>query len=401
MKSEAMTKRIESLAEGFFSDVLEIRRHIHMHPELSFSEKETSAYVCSVLDRLNIPYRTGYAGTGIVASVRGEQAGGRCMALRAELDALPITEDNDKPYKSVRPGVMHACGHDVHAASLLGAAMILNEVRDSFGGTVLLVFQPGEEKAPGGASMMLSEGALADPGPELIVAQHVLPSLEAGRLGFREGVYMASSDEIYMELTGSGGHAALPHETTDIILVASYIITALQQIVSRHAKASVPTVLTFGRFIAEGAVNVIPSSLKVEGTFRTMDEAWRKEAHRKMSKMAGAIAESMGAGCSFRIVPGYPVLSNDPQATRSVRKAAAEYLGEENISELEIRMTAEDFAFYALEFPAVLYRLGIRNDGKFRSAELHTSGFDIDEDALLTGMGTMAYIAWSYMQPEK
>lgn len=394
-----MKEKIKTLAEGFFGEVVEIRRHIHRHPELSFSEKETSAYVCSVLDGLDIPYRKGFAGTGIVASIKGKQGGNHCMALRAELDALPIKEEGGRPYGSVNPGVMHACGHDVHAASLLGAAMILSRIRDAFGGTVLLVFQPGEEKAPGGASMLLKEGALSDPRPDLIVAQHVLPSLESGRLGFREGVYMASSDELYMELTGTGGHAALPHKTTDIILVASHIITALQQIVSRHAKASVPTVLTFGRLIADGAVNVIPSSLQVEGTFRTMDETWRKEAHRRMSDMAKAIAKSMGAGCTFEIVPGYPVVENDPAVTRSARKAASEYLGEDKVGDLEIRMTAEDFAFYAREFPAVLYRLGVRNDAKFRSAELHTAGFDVDEDALLTGMGAMAYIAWSHMQP--
>jgi len=400
MTQKTIIPQIKDLANKFYPEVVKIRRHLHMHPELSFKEFKTSEYICSILDTIGIPYRSGFVKTGIVARIEGLNPGSRTIALRAELDALPIKEETDKSFKSVNDGIMHACGHDAHASSLLGTAMILNDLRDSFEGTVLLVFQPGEEKAPGGASLMLEEGALSDPEPELIIAQHVLPSLETGRLGFREGIYMASSDEIYIELSGKGGHAALPHETTDIVLVASHIIVALQQIVSRHAEASTPTVLSFGKFIAPGAVNVIPSTVTIEGTFRTMNETWRREAHRRMTNIAQSIADSMGASCSIKIVPGYPVLNNDPEATRMVRAAAAGYLGEEKISDLGIRMTAEDFAFYSLKYPAVLYRLGVKNDEKFKNADLHTPLFDIDEDALVTGMGSMASIAWSYLQPD-
>ncbi len=400
MTQITIVQQIKDLALKFYPEVVKIRRHLHMHPELSFEEYKTSEYICSVLTSAGIPYRSGFVKTGIVGKIEGRNPGSRTIALRAELDALPIKEETDKAFKSVNEGVMHACGHDAHASSLLGTAMILNDLRDSFEGTVLLIFQPGEEKAPGGARLMLEEGALSDPEPELIIAQHVLPSLEAGKLGFKEGIYMASSDEIYIEIGGKGGHAALPHETTDIVLVASHIIVALQQIVSRQAEASTPTVLSFGKFIAPGAVNVIPSTVTIEGTFRTMDESWRKEAHKRMTNIARSIAESMGASCSLRIVPGYPVLNNDPGATRKVRMAAATYLGEENISDLGIRMTAEDFAFYSLKYPAVLYRLGIKNEDKFSNSQLHTPEFDIDEDALLTGMGSMAYIACSYLQAD-
>src|SRR4030042_5936368 len=287
---------------------------------------------------------------------------------------------------------MHACGHDVHMACLLGASMILNEIRDSFEGTVLLVFQPGEEKAPGGARLMLAEGALDDPRPDLIIAQHVLPSLPVGSLGFKPGIYMASSDEIYIKVTGKGGHAALPHQTTDVVLIASYIIVALQQIVSRHADASVPTVLSFGKILAPGAVNVIPSHVSIEGTFRTMNEAWRKEGLQKMISIVRSISEGMGAGCEINIIPGYPALFNDPDATAGIMGHATDYLGKENIHSLDIRMTAEDFAFYSEKCPAVLYRLGVKNDQIMVPAELHTPVFDVDEEAIRTGMGAMAYI---------
>jgi len=400
MTQNTTNQQIKDLALKYYQEVVDIRRHIHKHPELSFEEYKTSEYICSVLDGAGIAYRSGYVKTGIVATIEGRNPGSKTIALRAELDALPIKEETDKAFKSINEGVMHACGHDAHASSLLGTGMILNDLRDSFEGRVLLIFQPGEEKAPGGASLMLEEGALNDPEPDLIIAQHVLPSLEAGRLGFKEGTYMASSDEIYIEISGKGGHAALPHETTDIVLIASHIIVALQQIVSRQAEASTPTVLSFGKFIAPGAVNVIPSTVTIDGTFRTMNEAWRMEAHSRMRNITTSIAESMGASCSLKIVPGYPVLNNDPEATRMVREAAADYLGEEKISDLGIRMTAEDFAFYSLKYPAVLYRLGIKNDKKFTNTQLHTPAFDIDEDALLTGMGSMASIACSFLQTD-
>jgi amidohydrolase len=392
-----MIQTIKELANRIYPEAVDIRRHLHRNPELSFMEYLTSEYIGSLLKSKGISCRTGVAKTGIIARLEGKNPGRKTIALRAELDALPVHEETGQPYASVNEGVMHACGHDVHAACLLGAGMILNEIKDNFEGTVLLIFQPGEEKAPGGARLILDEGALDNPVPELIIAQHVLPSLPVGTLGFKPGIYMASSDEIYIKITGKGGHAAMPHKTTDVILVASHIIVALQQITSRHADASVPTVLSFGKITAPGAVNVIPSWVSIEGTFRTINETWRKEALRKIKKIAYSVAEGMGAGCEVTVVPGYPALVNDDDATAIITGYARDYLGEDNIHSLDIRMTAEDFAFYSEKCPVVFYRLGIKNEKFVTPAELHTPVFDVDEEAIRTGMGAMAYFAFSFL----
>lgn len=391
-----LIRTIQDLAEEIYPEVIEIRRHLHQYPELSFQEHETAKYIAAVLEKDGIPFREGIAGTGILAEVEGNSPG-KTIALRADMDALPIREENQVPYKSRNEGRMHACGHDAHCASLIGTARILKRLREHFPGKVKLVFQPGEEKAPGGARRMLEENLFGDDPPELIIAQHVLPSLYVGTVGFREGKYMASSDEIYITLKGKGGHAAMPHQTTDSVLIAAHILVALQQIVSRHAEASTPTVLSFGRVIADGAVNVIPPEVRMEGTFRTMDEKWRREAHQRMVNMAGSVAKSMGAECDFRIVEGYPALVNDPEITRRSMEYARSYLGRDGVEELDIRMTAEDFAFFARQYPSVLYRLGVRNRDNNSPAELHTPIFDIDEQALKTGMGTMAWIAVSHL----
>jgi len=390
-----MIKKIKELADRFYPQALDIRRYLHRNPELSFMEDKTSEYIASLLKRAGISCRTGIARTGIVAALEGVRPGRRTIALRAELDALPVREETGKDYASVNEGVMHACGHDVHIACLLGASMILKEIKDSFEGTVLFVFQPGEEKAPGGARLLLDAGALDNPSPDLIIAQHVLPSLPVGTLGFKPGIYMASSDEIYIKITGKGGHAAMPHQTTDVILIASHIIVALQQIVSRHAEPSVPTVLSFGKFTAPGAVNVIPSHASLEGTFRTLNEPWRKEALQKIKTIAQSVATGMGAGCEVSIVPGYPALINDPDATKELRGYASDYLGKENVFPLDTRMTAEDFAFYSEKCSLVFYRLGVKNEKISAPAELHTPLFDIDEEAIRTGMGSMAYITYA------
>jgi amidohydrolase len=275
--------------------------------------------------------------------------------------------------------------------------MILMKLRNEFSGKVKLVFQPGEEKAPGGARMMLEDDLFKGEEPDVMLAQHVYPPMLSGQVGFREGIYMASSDEIYIKVQGKGGHAAMPHRTTDSVLIASHILVALQQIVSRHAEASIPTVLSFGRMIADGAVNVIPNEVTIEGTFRTMDETWRKEAHHRMINMAQSIAESMGGQCELKIVEGYPVLKNDPGITRKSRSIAREFLGDEMVHDLDIRMTAEDFAFFADRYPAVLYRLGARESETQAPLELHTPTFNISEDTLETGMGLMAYLAIAHL----
>jgi amidohydrolase len=373
-------------------EVIAIRRHLHQHPELSFEEFETSEFVCSKLDEYGVTYETGYVKTGIVALIKGNNPDKKVVALRADLDALPIIEENDVEYKSINEGVMHACGHDLHTSSLLGVAKILHELSDQFEGTVKLIFQPGEERLPGGASLMIKEGVLENPRPESIVGQHVFPQLEVGKVGFRSGMYMASTDELFMTVKGKGGHAALPHLTVDPVLITAHILTALQQLVSRISHPTAPTVLSFGKIIGNGATNIIPDKVELEGTFRAMDEVWRAEAHDKMKKMAESIAESMGGECEFKILKGYPFLVNDEDVTEHAKAAAIEYLGEANVVDLELRMTAEDFAYFSQEMPACFYRLGVRNEEKGLVSGLHTSTFDIDEEAIETSIGLMSWI---------
>jgi amidohydrolase len=333
------------------------------------------------------------ATTGLLVEIAGRNRSKKSVALRADMDALPIHESNNVPYKSKNPGVMHACGHDVHTASLLGTARILNEIKDSFEGTIRLLFQPGEEKNPGGASYMIRDGALMDPQPSGIIGQHVFPLLPVGKIGFREGMYMASADEIYLKVIGRGGHGAAPDLAIDPIVIASHIIIALQQVISRNASPKQPTVLTFGRIIGEGATNIIPDEVNIAGTFRAMNEEWRESALKKIKKMAESVAEGMGGKCEVDISRGYPYLQNDPGLTRRIRKAAEAYVGTENVVDLDITLGAEDFAYYSQIIPASFYRLGTRNEAKGISAYVHTPTFDVDEDALKLGPGLMAWMA--------
>ena len=386
---------INELSAKFAPEIKEIRRHIHAHPELSFEEFETSAYIKSKLKEWNIHYHDGFVKTGIVAEIQG-RANGRTIGIRADMDALPITEQNDVPYRSVNDGTMHACGHDVHTASLLGCIRILNELKSRFDGKILFVFQPGEERIPGGAKLMLEENCFGEDYPELMIAQHVYPEMKAGKVGFREGQYMASSDEIYMTVRGKGGHAALPERLVDPVLMASHIIVALQQVVSRHAPPGIPSVLSFGKVAADGAVNVIPDVVKLEGTFRTLDEKWRKEAHRLIERIVSGTAAAMGGSVDLEIRHGYPSLFNDPSVTRQARLAAEEWLGRENVESLDIRMTAEDFAYFSHKFPSVLYRLGV-SSSTVPTGALHTPLFNIDESALRVATGLFSWIALSFL----
>jgi len=309
------------------------------------------------------------------------------------MDALPITEANDIVYASQNKAVMHACGHDVHTSSLLGTAKILQSIKTKFGGTVKLIFQPGEEKLPGGASLLIKEGVLEKPKPSAVIGQHVIPSIDCGKIAIRKGKHMASMDEIYVTVRGKGGHGALPQLNIDPVLITSHIIVALQQIVSRMADPSLPTVLSFGKLIANGAVNVIPDEVYIEGTFRTLDEKWRAEAHKRMKKMAETIAESMDGTCDFNIVRGYPFLINEEKLTEHVRSIAEEYLGKENVLDADIWMAAEDFAYYSQVADSCFYLLGAGNKKKGIISSLHTPTFNIDEDALALGTGLMAYVA--------
>ncbi|MFN3839132.1 MAG: M20 family metallopeptidase [Cyclobacteriaceae bacterium] len=385
-------ERIKSLAKDFATEVVTIRRHLHAHPELSYQEFETAAYVSAQLNALGLnPYSL--ASTGIVAEITGKNPNRKTVALRADMDALPIQEANEVPYKSKKKGVMHACGHDVHTASLLGTAKILSAVKNQFEGTVRLIFQPGEEKNPGGASLMIQEGVLKNPAPVSIIGQHVFPLLPAGKIGFREGRYMASSDEIYLNVIGKGGHGAAPELAIDPVVISSHLIIALQQIISRNASPKQPSVLTFGKIMANGATNIIPNEVSIAGTFRTLDERWREEALNKIKTMATKLAESMGAKCEVTISRGYPCLENNAELTSRIRKAAEEYVGKENIVDLDITMGSEDFAYYSHSIPASFYRLGTRNEAKGITSYVHTPTFDIDEDALTIGPGLMAWLA--------
>ncbi|SDN12216.1 amidohydrolase [Daejeonella rubra] len=384
--------KITLLANQIHSDVVANRRHLHANPELSFHEYETSAYVAQKLDELGIEYKK-MANTGLVALIKGAKQSDSVVALRADMDALPIVEANDVVYKSKNPGVMHACGHDVHTSSLLGTAKILTELQNEFGGTVKLIFQPAEEKLPGGASMMIKEGVLENPKPDAVVGQHVMPLIETGKVGFRSGKYMASTDEIYVTVHGKGGHGAQPQQNIDPVVITSHIIIALQQIVSRVADPKTPSVLSFGKVIANGATNVIPNEVYLEGTFRTMDEDWRAKAHEKMKKMAEGIAEAMGGSCDFNIVRGYPFLINEEVLTADVRAYAEDYLGKENVLDLDIWMAAEDFAYYSQVSDACFYRLGTGNVSRGITSSVHTPTFDVDEDSLRLSTGLMTYIA--------
>jgi amidohydrolase len=385
-------EKIQQIAKSIFNDVVANRRHLHSHPELSFHEVETSAFVAKHLDSLGLTYER-MADNGLVALLKGEKPSDEVIALRADMDALPITEANDVPYKSQNVGVMHACGHDVHTSSLLGVASILTELKSEFGGTIKLIFQPAEEKLPGGASLMIKEGVLENPKPSAVIGQHVMPLIDAGKVGFRAGKYMASTDELYVTVKGKGGHGAQPQQNIDPVIITAHMLTALQQIVSRFSDPKSPCVLSFGKVIANGATNVIPNEVYLEGTFRTMDEEWRKEAHVKMKKMAEGLVESMGGTVDFNIVKGYPYLINEPVLTNNVRGFAEDYLGKENVLDLDIWMAAEDFAYYSQVADSCFYRLGTRNESRGITSSVHTPTFDVEETALETSVGLMAYLA--------
>jgi len=387
--SETIETKIKTLAKKYSEEMIGVRRHLHANPELSYLEFETSKFVQQKLRELHIPFEI-KATTGVVGLIPGKNPGKRVVALRADMDALPIIEENDLPYKSTVPGVMHACGHDVHTSCLLGAAKILSELKDEWEGTVKLIFQPGEEKNPGGASLLIKEGVLENPAPQSIFGLHVHTILDVGKLSFRGGMVMASADEIYITIKGKGGHAAAPQFTADTILIASNLIVSLQQIVSRNNNPFNPSVLSITSFQGGNTTNVIPSEVKLMGTFRAMDEAWRFKAHDLIKKMSTELVHSMGAEIDIRIDVGYPFVLNNELLSAAARSKAESYLGKENVSETELRMGAEDFAFYSHKIPACFFRLGTRNEAKGITIGGHTPTFDVDENAIEIGMGMMA-----------
>lgn len=392
-----MTDSIKALAKQIHPDLLRIRHHLHAHPELSYEEYQTAGFIAAELESIGIEYQKEVAGTGIVALIKGNNPDSKCIALRADMDALPVEEANNIDYKSQNRGVMHACGHDVHTTCLLGAARILHHLKDSFEGTIKLLFQPGEEQNPGGASLMIAAGVLENPKPAAIVALHVFPELPAGCVGFRPGQYMASSDEIFITVAGRGGHAALPHTTVDPISIAAQIIVALQQVVSRKCDPLIPTVLSFGKIAGGHTTNVIPDKVELAGTLRTFDEAWRYQAHQLIRDIATQTASSLGGKAIVEIPKGYPSLYNDPELTSKVRDMATHYIGNEHVKDLDLRMTAEDFSFYAQRIPGCFFRLGTNKNNEYHTAPVHTPHFNINEDALPVGAGLMAYIAFKLL----
>ena len=391
---------IRQKAEEYFDEVVSIRRHIHQHPELSKQEKNTMDFISGKLSEYSIPFTDNVGGYGIVGIIEGRDQQGLCIALRDDMDALPINETNEVGYKSVNPGVMHACGHDVHIACLLGAAKILNSLRNEFRGKVKLFFQPSEESYPGGAIQMINDGAVKNPKPDFVIAQHVFPFLSAGQVGFRPGMFMASTDEFFITVKGKGGHGAMPQTAIDPILIASHIVIALQQIVSRNANPLVSTVVTVGKITGEGRTNVIPETVRLEGTIRTFDEAWRSKVHETLQRIANGTAEAMGGSCDITIDRGYPFLFNNEELTTRLTSMATEYLGENNVKPMEQKMGAEDFAYFANEVPGCLFGLGIADPSVGTGPNLHTAGFHVDESSIQTGMAMLAWMAMKVLNSE-
>jgi len=387
-----LEKRIKLLARKHTSNYVTVRRHLHQNPELSFQEHNTCAYIKMQLQAIGITDILSVAKTGLIATIRGKQ-NKKSIVLRADIDALPISEKNDVPYASKNDGVMHACGHDAHTASLLLCAKILMELKDDLKGTFHLLFQPGEEVMPGGASLVIQEKAYQNLGVLPHIGQHVRPDLEVGRVGFRPGKFMASMDELFLTVKGKGGHAAMPENAVDPVLIASHIIVAAQQLVSRMGSPKIPSVLSFGKVIADGAINVLPDEVYIEGTFRTLDETWRKDALSKLKKLVTNMAKSMGGSCELKIKHGYPHLINDGSLTDHSRQVAIDYLGEDKVMESDLWMAAEDFAYYSQSNPSCFYMLGVGNLEKGIVSGLHTPTFDLDETALEIGGGLMAWLA--------
>lgn len=385
---------IKDLAKKYAANNIATRQHLHAHPELSYVEYETSKYIQQHLTAIGIPYKV-MATTGVVGIIEGQNPTSRVIALRADIDALPIQEENELPYKSINNGVMHACGHDVHTTCLLGAAKILYELKDQWQGTVKLIFQPGEEKNPGGASLLIKEGVLQNPAPQGIIGLHVHPGLAVGKLSFRSGMVMASADELYITLTGKGGHAAAPHLTVDTLLVASHIIIGLQHLVSRYNNPFNPCVISITSVQGGNTTNVIPSTVKLMGTLRCMNEQWRTKVHTLITNYITQTALSMGITAVVHIDIGYPFVVNNEALTEQARSLAKQLIAPELIEETELRMGAEDFGYYSHLIPATFFRLGVMNNEKGITHGVHTPLFNIDENAIEVGVAAMAWLATS------
>ncbi|MHB9055182.1 MAG: M20 metallopeptidase family protein [Paludibacteraceae bacterium] len=377
--------------------VIECYRHLHAHPELSFKEFETSKFIQQQLNNMNIPFRSGIGGNGVLGKISGNNPDKRIIALRADMDALPIQEEVNLPWKSQNANVMHACGHDAHTACLLGAARVLNEMKSQFEGTVLLVFQPGEEKAPGGANLMLKDGLFNELKPDLIIGQHVSEDYPTGTMAFRFGTVMASADEIHLKIHGKGGHGAKPHLGNDTVLAAAQTVVSLQQVRSRLCPPLIPMVLTFGKLIADGATNIIPNEVKLSGTFRTFDEKWRANAKAHIKRIILDTCAAYGCTVEIDMPEGYPALINNDEITLKSQNLAKKLVGEKNVVEYDQRLTSEDFSFYSQLYPSCFYRFGIKGETNKETGPSHSPTFFMDEKALFTGMSGLAWVALGFL----
>ncbi|MGI6411595.1 MAG: M20 metallopeptidase family protein [Bacteroidales bacterium] len=382
--------KIQKLNEKYFSEIVEFRRHIHQYPELSFKEFETAKYIKSILTKYNIEFDESFGENAVIGIIKGDLSGDN-IALRADMDALPIEELVDSEFKSKVPGVMHACGHDAHVASLLGTAIILQELRNYIKGNIILIFQPAEERNPGGAKILIDKGLLKKYNIIKVLGQHVLPELEVGKFNFGSNYVMATSDEIYIKFSGKGGHAALPHKRSDTVLALIHFINEVNEFKIK-LKSDMPIIIAFGKLSAQGSINVVPEISFAEGTMRTFDEKLRNEIKAKLQVIADKYADYYGCKADLEIRHGYPAVYNAPKLNSQVMDLAKDFLGEENVGELEIRMTAEDFAFYSHEVPSVFYRAGVAGNGKGIAGQ-HTSYFDIDENVFLKSSALMAWFA--------
>jgi amidohydrolase len=388
---------ILSNSEEIKDEVIKLRRHFHRYPELSYAETQTASFVCKWLEEKGIAFISGIAGTGIIATIKGTSGEGKVIALRAEMDALPIHERNQTDYTSTNPGIMHACGHDGHMAMLMGTALVLNNLKNHLAGTVILIFQPGEEKSPGGAKLVIESGVFDKLKPDMFIAQHHLPELETGKVGYRSGRYMASCDEIYISVIGRGGHAALPGLTTDQVYIASKLVVKLKERMAQQQSVNqIPTVLGIGRIIGEGATNVIPEKVEIAGTFRTFDEKWRADGINLVKSVAEEVAIESGVVIDVRIAEGYPVLYNDEKLTERAMSYSEELLGSDKIENFDIRMSSDDFSFYNALAPSLYYRVGIK-EKETSMRKLHTPDFDIDEEGLKTGVANLSWLVYRFL----
>jgi amidohydrolase len=394
--TDKMRADIDEIMPGVIAD----RRYLHQHPELGMQEYETSAYVVERLRALQVEsIRTGIANTGVTALIHGRKPGdgaSKVALVRADMDALPILEENDVEYKSLSPGAMHACGHDAHTAMLLGVARILLDRRDQFSGTVKLLFQPAEE-GPGGAKPMIEQGVLENPHVDAVFGLHVAQDLELGKIEVRPGPAMASSDRFNVIIQGKGGHGASPHLAVDPVMVAAYAVTTLQTIVSREVDPVDPAVVTVGKIQAGQANNVIPDTAELRGTVRSFNPERRQMLARRVQDVITGVAESFGASAQVEYQFGYPATINNPEMTDLVIEAARGVVGEDNVLIADLQMGAEDFSYFLQERPGCFFFVGTRNEERGLTWGHHHPRFDIDEDGMAIGMQVMASSVMRYL----